>query len=75
MHLSSHFILDHLILIHFAFEIYVFMLVTMWQVLWSYSRNNCYLQYWTNTDGLILTDLFLEAFAENQHKITQEIIF
>ena len=42
MHLSSHFILDHLILIHFAFEIYVFMLVTMWQVLWSYSRNNCY---------------------------------
>lgn len=39
------------------------------------SRNNCYLQYRTNTDGLILTDLFLEAFAENQHKITHEIIF
>jgi len=60
MHLSSHFILDHLILIHFAFEIYVFILVTMWQVLWSYSRNNCYVSNCAGSQVLSSEVYFLE---------------
>lgn len=56
MDLCSHFILFHLVLIHFAFEICMFTLATMW----PYSRNDYYASNCTGSQVLFSEVYFLE---------------